>query len=192
MREKVVPAIWLRISPVVAQTGIVLTVLLLHSSGSGILALIGTVLAAANTLIDPNMGLPLYIITAFSSNFFQAAEGVSASRLIGLALILAYGIRLKRHVRKATLVALVMMGLMLVWSIFSLTYSLDFSGSVDGLSVLGLNLAVAAATVLGRHADDKDAMKLIACSMASMLIFMFLFLLGKGRSRSAQLAYPLA
>jgi len=181
MKETAVPAVRLRANPVFTQTGIVLTVLLLQSSGSRILALIGTVLAGVVTLINPNMGLPLYIITAFSGTFFQAAEGISASRLIGLTLILAYGIRLKRYVRKTDLIALAMIGLMLVWSTFSLTYSLDFSGSVDGLSVLGLNLAVAAATVLGRHADDKDAMKLIACSMASMLIFIFLFLVWKDK-----------
>jgi len=181
MSEIVVPAAKMRTSPVIGQTGIVIAILLLYSTGSRILALVGTVLACVVALTDPNMGLPLYIIAAFSNTFFAAADGVSASRLIGLTLILAYGIRLKRYVRKRSLLALLMIGLMLVWSMFSLIYSLDVSGSIDAISMLGLALAIAAMTVLGGHADDRDAMKPIACSMASMLIFVFLFLASEGK-----------
>jgi len=143
------------------------------------LILFVTILSSLLILIKPSLGLPLYLVLCFSGNYFTLMEGMSISRIIGLAFVISSLVLFIAGKTRINFFALMTIILLFTISFFSLTYSLSFTGSVDSMMTLSLNFAIFIAIIAAKYKDEEIIMDGMAFDIIYTTIFIVLYMLTK-------------
>ena len=141
------------------------------------LILLVTILSSLLILIEPSLGLPLYLVLCFSGNYFTLMGEMSISRIIGSAFVMSSLVLFIARKAKINFFALAMILLLFAISLFSLTYSLSFTGSVDAMMTLSLNLAIFIAIIAAKYKDEEIMIDGMAFDIVYTTIFIALYML---------------